>query len=113
MKVASRQVITDKEIAALQLAKEPEPAKELPLALVAKDVLKNPAKKPAKKPAKIKDASARVASGSPKLPVTIPKKGGVDHERSGAVLGTGAWDEERGFHLQENSFEGLRFTSAS
>ena len=82
MKVASRQVITDKEIAALQLAKEPEPAKELPLALVAKDVLKNPGKKPAKKPAKIKDASARVASGSPKSPVTVPKKVKVDHERS-------------------------------
>ena len=82
MKVASKQVITDKEIAALQLAKEPEPAKELPLALVAKDVLKNPGKKAAKKPAKIKDASARVASGSPKSPVTVPTKVKVDHEKS-------------------------------
>ena len=83
MKVASKQVITEKEIAALQLAKEPakEPAKELEKN-PAKELEKNPAKKPAKKPAKIKHASALVASGSPKSPVTVPKKVKVDHEKS-------------------------------
>ena len=63
MKVANKQAITDEEIAALKPAEEPE--KEL-----------------AKKPAKIKDASAHVACGNTKLPVTKKVRCRVDHEKT-------------------------------